>query len=191
MIDRNVLILLELNFAFVGSLPLVFFGRRGRLGTMWWLNASPFLVCAGYLALTLLGRSEPSVLTPWGAGLPVAGVALSAASFAMVGCAMATHRIPPSVWHQDVTPPELVTWGAYAKIRHPFYSSFILALIAAFTACPHWLTLASLVSATALLNSTAAVEEARLCKSKFAGQYKDYMAHTGRFLPRLTGSSRS
>lgn len=191
MIDPNVLILLELNFAFVGSLPLMFFRRRGRFSAMWWLNAAPFFVCAGFLALTLLCRNTRSALTPWGAGLPIVGVVLSAASFAMVGCAMATHRIPPSVWHQDGAPPELVTWGAYAQIRHPFYSSFILALIAAFAACPHWLTLASLAAATGLLSSTAAGEEARLCKSEFAGQYQDYMAHTGRFLPRFTRSPQS
>jgi protein-S-isoprenylcysteine O-methyltransferase Ste14 len=78
-----------------------------------------------------------------------------------------------------------VTWGAYARIRHPFYTSFLLAFVAAVAAFPHPATAACLLYATVALNVTAVREERRLLASEYGDAYFDYLQRTGRFLPRM------
>jgi protein-S-isoprenylcysteine O-methyltransferase Ste14 len=97
-----------------------------------------------------------------------------------------SHRIPLALWHQDNdAPQELVTWGPYTVVRHPFYTSFILALLAAAIAFPHPLTLVCLLYGTASLTLTAIREERRLSSSVFAAEYTRYMNNSGRFFPRI------
>ena len=88
------------------------------------------------------------------------------------------------MWHQDdQASSRLVTWGAYARVRHPFYLAFILMLTACFCAVPHWLTLFILAESALQLNRTAAREESRMLTSNLANDYRSYMERTGRFIP--------
>lgn len=181
MMDGYPLFLGLLNLAVIGALPRVFF-RRGRLTGEWWLTASPFFASAVALMAAMAGLLEP-VLAPHPFAAAVA-VALHAGSLLMIGHTLGTHREPLSLWHQPQdTPRHIVTHGAYARIRHPFYSSFLLALLGAAVAWPHWLTAAAVVLALARLNRTAAREEAVLIDSSFGMQYRAYLARTGRFWP--------
>jgi protein-S-isoprenylcysteine O-methyltransferase Ste14 len=182
MTDRSALILGLLNLAVIGALPRIFF-RRGRLTAGWWLTASPFLASAVALLAALSGILEP-VVTPQVVRAPVA-VVLHAASLVMIGYTLGTHREPLSLWHQPGdTPRHIVTHGAYARIRHPFYTSFVLALLGAAVTCPHWLTVAAFVLGFAQLNRTAAREEAMLIDSPFSAEYRAYLSRSGRFWPR-------
>jgi protein-S-isoprenylcysteine O-methyltransferase Ste14 len=188
MMDDALLFLLLGNFVLIGLLPVIAFRRDGRFNARWCLTSAPFL-----LVPLLLILSRTGWLHPFAAGLsafqPVralAAAAMSAASVALLAATTAAHRVRPALWHQDDdAPAELVTSGPYARIRHPFYSSFLLAFLAAFLALPHAATLACLLYAGAALNLTASREERRLLASAFGDDYRRYLAASGRFLPRL------
>lgn len=186
--NEAVFLLLLLNLVFIGLLPKIFFKKDGRFNAMWWLTASPFFLCALFLTLSLAGYAPPftGYENGWNKSLSLIAVCLSVASIALIFFTLGTHRIPIALWHQDDDAPKhIVTYGAYGRIRHPFYASFILALLAALVFCPHWGTLFTLAHGFTILNLTAAREERRLCASEFGAEYEDYMKRTGRFLPRL------
>lgn len=180
------MLLLILNLLYIALLPRLFFRKDGRLNLRWWATAAPFLACAGYLVLAALGNARPAnasgpALSAW---LELASVALSTASIALISFTLGTHRAPLSLWHQENdAPSSIVTHGAYRRIRHPFYTAFLLALLAALVHSPHVVTLGALVYGFLALNVTAAREERRLLASPFGRAYADYMRVTGRFLP--------
>jgi protein-S-isoprenylcysteine O-methyltransferase Ste14 len=183
--NEAVFLLLLLNLVFIGLLPKIFFRKDGRFNAMWWLTASPFLLCASFLIAAFAGYVQPF------AGFSLIAVCLSVASIALIFFTLGTHRIPIALWHQaNDAPQQIVTYGAYGRIRHPFYASFILALLSALVFCPHWGTLFTLVHGFTILNFTAAREEKRLCASEFGSDYEEYMRRTGRFFPRLSASRR-
>ena len=85
----------------------------------------------------------------------------SVASIALIAFTLGTHRHRLALWHQTNDAPEhLVTYGAIRRLRHPFYTAFLLALLAALLACPHVGTAATLWPG--YYNYTAAQEEQRL-----------------------------
>lgn len=178
-------LLILANFAMIGALPRVFF-RQGCLNARWWLTAAPLFACASLQVASFAGILDPYDLG-WPAGA-AAGVAalLSAASIALLWFTVGTNRIPLALWHQDADEPrEIVSWGAYRRVRHPFYASFLLATAAGCVLTPHPATLVTLVYTALALNVTARREERRLAASAYGAEYRDYMARTGRFLPRI------
>jgi protein-S-isoprenylcysteine O-methyltransferase Ste14 len=186
-VNDAILLLLLLNFTYIGLLPVIFFKHGGKLNLMWWLTALPFLFCVATVIACFAGYAQPFT----GNGglvaqiLRLVAVLLSVASICLISFTLGTHRIPIALWHQtDDAPKHLVTWGAYQRIRHPFYASFILTFLAAFLYCPQAGTLVTLVYGVVILNRTAAREEKRLSTSEFGEQYQVYMSQTGRFIPR-------
>ena len=181
-----VVLLHLLNFVFIGLWPAIFF-TRGQLTARWWLTAGPFFVDAVLLIAGFVGIIIPGALTgPARTVLETVSVTLAAASIALIAFTLGTHRIPIALWHQDDDAPRhIVTWGAYGRIRHPFYAAFLLASLGAALACPHATTLAVLVYSAVALNVTAAREERRLLQSPLGPEYGVYMRRTGRFFPRL------
>lgn len=178
--SREGLLLLCLNFAFIGALPRVFF-RRGRLPIMWWLTALPLFAAPAAAILMYTGVLKPL----WSPALPLTAVVLNAASIALIALTIGSNRIPLALWHQkDDAPRSIVTFGAYRFVRHPFYVSFLIALTAALLAAPHAITIATLVYGFTILNLTAAGEEKRLAASEFGEEYRQYLRRTGRFFPR-------
>ncbi|CAN5704761.1 hypothetical protein BH23GEM9_BH23GEM9_17030 [soil metagenome] len=171
-----ILWLCAMNLAFIAALPRVFF-RKGRLNLNWWFTALPFIL-AGV-----------GLLWPATAGAPVRMLSTLAAvtSIALIGFTLGSHRSPVSLWHQeDDAPDRLVTHGAYAHVRHPFYAAFLLALSASLLAAPNPFTMLALLWAGVQLRRTALREEARLLRSHMGADYERYMTTTGRFLPRLS-----
>jgi protein-S-isoprenylcysteine O-methyltransferase Ste14 len=78
----------------------------------------------------------------------------------------------------------LVTSGAYKYIRHPMYSSFILAAWGICFKNINWLNIA--VSAfTTLLAFVTAIKEENENMKYFGDAYVDYMKSTKRFFPFL------
>jgi len=179
-----------LDAALMGALPRVFFRRDGRFNARWWLTAMPFLVSSGTVLLAAFGLVAPFRPASGRAlSLDLAAVALAAASIGLMCFTLGTHRIPIALWHQSPegdAPREIVSWGAYARLRHPFYASFLLLLAACALVCPHAATLVALLWGAIALNRTAAREEARLIRSELGAEYQAYMKRTGRFFPRLT-----
>jgi len=78
----------------------------------------------------------------------------------------------------------LVTTGPYRLVRHPFYvtASFLMGSVTLLTA--NWLIGLGCLLVLVLLAVRTPKEEQRLI-DKFGQQYRDYMAKTGRFVPRL------
>lgn len=187
MINAAVLLLFLLNFIFIGALPIFFFRRDGRFNGMWYLTAAPFFLCS----LVLLA-AFPGWVSPWapygtaaGRILETVSVLFSVASIGLLFVTVGIHRIPLSLWHQENdAPKQLVTYGPYRWVRHPFYCSFLLALMGAVLFFPHPGTLFNLIYGYLVLNYTAAREERRLKASQFGSEYAEYMSRTGRFVPR-------
>ena len=171
----------------IGLLPRTDF-RPGRRTLAWWLNALPFWLAGTGLVAVLLG-----VASPWG-GEGGRGVAVrlvmacvaAVSAFWLIGRTSAAHERRPALWHQpNDVPDRLVTTGPYARIRHPFYAAFLVALSGCVLAAPHVSTALAFALGAYRLNVTAAAEEARFRASEMGGRYASYALRTGRFLPRL------
>lgn len=189
MISFPLLVLVLCNFIAIGLLPILFFRRDGNFNLRWLATGAPFFVVPAVLLLGEFGlldslyAAEGVVLL----ALQLVAVLLGIASIALIAMTVGAHRVPLALWHQDNDAPvELVTWGPYARIRHPFYTSFFLAFASAVLAFPHALTAACLVYGIVALGITANSEEQRLGTSEFGTEYREYMTRTGRFFPRLT-----
>ena len=83
----------------------------------------------------------------------------------------------------------LVTSGPYRWVRHPFYSSAALAIIAASLIAANWFLLAAGGLGFLLLVIRTTREEEHLI-ARFGDAYRKYMKRTGRFLPRILQLSR-
>lgn len=179
-----VMVLVLADFVVIGVLPRVFF-KGGSFNLGWWLTGAPFFVVPPFLIAARLAHwhswiSMGKAVTT----LTAIGAVLAGSSIALMFFTLGTHRVPLALWHQeDDAPVSIVTYGAYSKIRHPFYSSFLLGFLGAFAMFPHLGTLLPLLYAIGRLTATAMREEKRLASSEFGGEYREYIARTGRFLP--------
>src|ERR1051325_3975429 len=78
----------------------------------------------------------------------------------------------------------LVLTGPYRWVRHPFYVSFALAMLANSLVMANWLFFVGGAVAFALLVVRTRKEEEKLIE-RFGDDYRRYMATTGRFWPRF------
>jgi len=179
-------LLAAVNLGLIGLLPRIFFDPRGRKNAMWWATATPFVAAGAVVALCFAGIWQPWYLPGGAAVNETIAVPLACASIALIAYTIGTHRVPLALWHQDDDAPRsIVTYGAYRYVRHPFYCAFLLALTGTVIACPHPGTILCLVYTALMLHYTASKEEHKLSNSEFGDEYRCYLAHTGRFLPRL------
>ena len=196
-LSPHVLFLYLINFSLIGILPRIFFKKGGRLHWKWWLTAVPFILSPLFLLSSFFGIILPITgyyVETWSSLYAIMSfplwIGLSVGSIFLIAFTLGTHRAPVSLWHQEKdTPGQIVTYGAYARIRHPFYAAFLLTLLGAFLFCPHLGTLFCFVYGFLIMNTTAAREERRLLASEFGSEYAAYMKRSGRFWPRLKGGS--
>lgn len=78
----------------------------------------------------------------------------------------------------------LITKGPYRHIRHPMYTAFLTLVVGALIATANALLFFPLLVYLQLFSQKTRLEEEVLGK-RFGQQYKEYMARTGKFLPRL------
>ena len=78
----------------------------------------------------------------------------------------------------------LVVNGPYRWVRHPFYDTVALLLIAFSLVAANWFMLATGALVFTLLAIRALREEDRLV-ARFGDDYRGYMARTNRFLPTV------
>jgi protein-S-isoprenylcysteine O-methyltransferase Ste14 len=78
----------------------------------------------------------------------------------------------------------LVMKGPYRSVRHPFYDAVALSVLANSLVAANWFLLAGGIVTFALLVLRTGREEDRLV-ARFGDDYRQYMANTGRFLPKL------
>ena len=173
-------------FIYIIVLPRIFFRGDGKFNFMWWLTGFPLGLSPFAVVLHSKGLLPAGFTYPTSEVQEAIGAIIAIISFCLISYTVGTHRIPLSLWHQENdAPKQIVTWGAYKKIRHPFYSSFITALIGSVVAAPNLLTIVALIYGIAILNMTAAKEEKKLSSSQYGGEYVDYMKGTGRFFPKI------
>lgn len=193
--ETSVVVLLTLNFVLIWLLPVIFFRSDGKRNLVWALTSLPFAVSPFITVASYLGYLPAiiEIASPHHMAITIAATVMSLISIFIIALTMGTHRIPVALWHQkheDDEPACIVTWGAYKYIRHPFYTSFLIALIANIVITIHWLPVLVLVATFVQLNVTADREEKRLSEEKdgMGEEYVRYMVCTGRFLPKLTSA---
>ena len=185
--ELSAVILLTFNFLYIGATPAFFFRKDGSFNLMWFITGLPLFLWPVSLYGVYWGYLQPNLPLDGElyASMKTLGVLLSCGSIALISLTMGTHRIPLALWHQDNDAPRsIVTWGAYRFIRHPFYTSFIIAHTAALLIVPHWFQLLLLCYQILILNQTAAREERNLSQSSFGAEYRDFITRTGRFFPK-------
>jgi len=176
-------------FGLIAALPAIFF-RKGVFNVLWLATGAPYFVCALSLLASHLGYMPALPGWPQIAALAQAqeavGVLLGGVSATLMGFVLGTHQKPLRLWHQkDDKTEHLVTHGAYSRIRHPFYTSFLTALTGAFIFAPSYGTAATLLYGAVVMTLTAKKEEAGILASEFGKEYAAYMQRTGRFFPYL------
>lgn len=85
------------------------------------------------------------------------------------------------VTRKDAT---LVTNGPYRWVRHPFYVTAALLMASVTVLTANWLIGLTSLAVLALLAIRTPKEE-RLLIERFGQQYREYMARTGRFVPKM------
>ncbi len=139
-------------------------------------------------ATTLLYLVRPSAvqfsslpLPDWlrwsGAGLGAAGVALLYATLTNLG-----KNLTDTVALRDAA--TLVTTGPYRWVRHPFYVSTALLILGVSLLTANWFIAACGVVVVSLLVLRTPTEEQKLIE-RFGDAYRQYIATTGRFFPKL------
>jgi protein-S-isoprenylcysteine O-methyltransferase Ste14 len=78
---------------------------------------------------------------------------------------------------------ELVTTGPYRWIRNPLYTAGALLLFGLGLVSASWVLGGVAVLTIVAMRWRLTTEEAQL-ESRFGQKYRDYVARTGRFLPR-------
>jgi protein-S-isoprenylcysteine O-methyltransferase Ste14 len=81
----------------------------------------------------------------------------------------------------------LVTRGPYRWVRHPFYDSVALLVLANTLLTANWFIFVTGCLAFALIVARTHIEEENLVR-RFGDAYASYMRRTGRFLPRINPS---
>lgn len=188
MISVPLLIVLICNFITIGLLPLLFLHRDRKCGFFCFALGAPFLISLTSILCGFFGFIEypPQAYGSQYLLAQSCAAVLSVASIALIALTVGTHRLSSATGRQKYGAfVEVVTWGPYSRVRHPLYTSCLLAIMAAVLAWPHPLTLGCLFYSFIALSVSAAREERRLAASEIGHEYRRYLAHSGRFFPRL------
>ncbi|HEX9365823.1 MAG TPA: isoprenylcysteine carboxylmethyltransferase family protein [Vicinamibacterales bacterium] len=140
-----------------------------------WLSVFAYLIHPAWLAWS----SVPlPAWTRW------TGVGVWAAAAALLHWTLSS--LGPNLTDTVVTRQvhTLVTGGPYRWVRHPFYASVALLILALSLLAANWFFLLAGGTVVSLLLLRARREEALLV-ARFGDSYRGYMARTGRFLPRF------
>jgi len=119
--------------------------------------------------------------------LVAASIFLYALSLAVFWWAIFTAKTLDFAFSNEVG--SIVTTGPFKIVRHPFYTSYMLAWFASsllFNSLLLWITLLYLV---AFYYLSAKKEEGVILKSVYSKEYKNYVRNVGMFLPRIKNGS--
>lgn len=78
----------------------------------------------------------------------------------------------------------LITHGRYRWVRHPFYGTMALLILANALVAENWFLLVAGSLVLGLLTVRTTIEEQHLL-ARFGDAYRAYVMRTGRFVPRL------
>jgi protein-S-isoprenylcysteine O-methyltransferase Ste14 len=160
---------------------------RGAKENLLWLGW--IFVAGGWIAQPFLLSASPALpglrACP---ELPLVGLWLGLALLlAGYGGTLWCYSAMGDAWRIGVNREEknaLITNGPYAHVRHPIYLFQIVMLAGVWCLLPTLVSLALLVIHSLCALAKALDEESHQLRVHGAG-YQDYLARTGRFLPRL------
>lgn len=152
---------------------------RRIFGLLLWFSAFAYLINPAWMAWSQLPL--PYWLRWVGAGIMLVCVPLIYWVFSSLGM-----NVTPTV----VTRREhsLVTQGPYRWVRHPLYTVGFLMFVGLSLLAANWFILAVLVLGIIPISKRTPLEEARLIE-RFGDEYRVYMQHTGRYLPKISSLS--
>lgn len=153
--------------------PMMMFIRI--FGLALWLSPLVYLINPAWMAWSKIGLTE---WTRWfGVGLGLLCVAGIYWLFSSIGSGIT----PVSATRKE---HKLSTNGIYRWVRHPLYSIGSTFIISFGLISDIWLIILFGVLAFIAMAVRTPKEEANLIE-KFGDEYREYMKHTGRFLPKL------
>lgn len=95
-------------------------------------------------------------------------------------------RIKLTPIYSTNTPQHLVTDGPYGKIRHPFYTAYLLNYFGVALASANIWAFLIVVSLVIIYRQAALQEENKFSQSELHGEYQAYRNRAGLFLPKIT-----
>lgn len=167
-------ILVVLEFLFMITPFLAFWYYPAYSGALNWLRAGP-------RTDWLVGFFLPHFSDTYDPALHLA----SQAGWWLIGGGLLVFAITAGqVYWAKFTRQSMVHGGFYRVLRHPQYAALIVAGLGVTLIWPRFIVLLALVT-MAFLYFLLARHEENICLAKFGDAYRDYMARTGRFLPRV------
>lgn len=147
-------------------------------GLILWLSPLAYLINPQWMAWSKIGLPE---WTRWlGVGTGVLCVFGIYWLFSSIGSGIT----PTSATRKE---HKLVTNGIYRWVRHPLYTIGSSMFVAFGMMADNWFIALLGVPAFIGMAIRTPKEEANLIE-KFGDEYREYMKHTGRFLPKVGGS---
>ncbi|HSD18924.1 MAG TPA: isoprenylcysteine carboxylmethyltransferase family protein [Anaeromyxobacter sp.] len=171
-----LLALAAVAFTFLGGVRKVF--RR---------PPGPHRYRASLVSGLVLASEGAAIATRPVPGLRMAAAAaILAASLALFLWAARANRDRPLMLAFAATAPEhLQTRGPYAFVRHPFYTSYLLAFLGGLVAAATpWLVPAVALGALTYWRA-ASREERSFAESPLCDTHREYAARVGMFVPRV------
>ena len=148
-------------------------------GLLLWFSPLVYLLNPSWMAWSKIGL--PDSVRWLGVGIGVLCVAMIYWLFSSIGNSIS----PTSATRQQHT---LITSGPYRWVRHPLYTVGSSLFVAFGMMADNWFIAALGMLAFVAMASRTPKEEANLIE-KFGDEYREYMKHTGRYLPKLGGRS--
>ena len=150
------------------------------VGIAFWLGVIAWMVDPGWMAWSSV--SFPAWLRWTGVGVIATACGLLVWTFHCLGKNL-TDTVVTRRKHT------LVIHGPYRWVRHPFYDSAALLMVAVSLIAANWFLLVTGVVGFFLLIIRTRTEEKNLV-ARFGDSYRAYMERTGRFLPRISANRR-
>lgn len=145
------------------------------LGLVLWLSPLIYLINPQWMTWSKVGLAE---WIRWlGIGIGIICIGLIYWLFSSIG----TSITPTSATRKDHT---LVTSGPYRWVRHPLYTVGSSLFVSFGMIADNWFIVTLGILTFIVMAIRTPKEEANLIE-KFDDEYREYMKHTGRFLPKL------
>ncbi len=117
--------------------------------------------------------------------LAIIGTILLLASFGLFFWTLKSFKQPPAVAFADAIIAPLNTSGPYRFIRHPFYTSYLMAWLGGTFATGCWWLILTFLSMCVIYWKAASEEERQWLSGKNEQAYRSYMQKTGKFFIKL------
>jgi protein-S-isoprenylcysteine O-methyltransferase Ste14 len=167
------------TFTFMSALRLCFCSQGQAHAAKRWMIVS--IYCWTALEWWVLLAWPPAT-----AALQWAGVVLLIASLVVFLWSINTLRhVRPSLAFVEGAPVAMVMKGPYAYVRHPIYTSYLMAWLAAALATGQWWLLGAAIWMGYFYWKAALYEEEAFAMSAFSREYDAYRRRSGMLLPRL------